>query len=105
VTLGRWNTRKEQSKMGMFDRFYPKNAPNCPKCGMPYDDWQSKEGPCELNDYQEGEVLKFEFPCRPFGIYTSCEKSSCRTRTEARVIIDEDGVWSSTNFNPEEDEK
>ncbi len=58
--------------MGMFD--YVKYEANCQNCGSSLNDFQTKEGVCEL------ETLE---PCQVDNFYTSCD--ACKTWHEFHV--------------------
>ena len=48
--------------MGMFDNVEYKY--DCVQCGKPLDDFQSKDGPCELETIKPEQVLEFYASCK-----------------------------------------
>lgn len=57
--------------MGMFDYVVDVPEVDCPKCGAKLNAWQSKDGPCDLEEIEYWKVENF---------YTNCHK--CRTWVE-----------------------
>jgi hypothetical protein len=59
--------------MGMFDTV--DYVDNCRKCGLPIDEFQSKDGPCELRRLSPRDVRGFYAYCR-----------NCKTWNQWKVI-------------------
>ena len=70
--------------MGMFD--YIKFEAPCPKCGNIMDDFQSKDGPCNLETLEPWQVDHF---------YASCNK--CKAWVTGVVDADVEHIVKSCN--------
>jgi hypothetical protein len=96
--------------MGMFDWYIPSPAIDCPVCGDGLDDWQGKDGPCDLFEWRQGvteavdqrvdvaipEVLRRRMRLPEyFEIYTSC--SRCSSWVEACCATTA-GAWTTTDL-------
>lgn len=42
--------------MGMFDWYRPKGIQRCPRCDVELKHWQSKDGPCGLLVWEQGQL-------------------------------------------------
>lgn len=43
--------------MGMFDWYRPKGTQQCPHCDAELKEWQSKDGPCALLVWEQGQLV------------------------------------------------
>lgn len=49
---------KERYKMGCFETFIESKRSICPECGaLCESDWQSKDGPCDMMEFKQGEHM------------------------------------------------
>lgn len=89
--------------MGMFDYFRPVPALPCPSCGEQLADWQGKDGPCLLMEWNQHEAAPAGQRADPprdsleahrlpevFCLYTSC---ACGFAVDATGFAD-NGVWT-----------
>ncbi len=72
--------------MGMFDHVIGIPQLQCPKCGGPLGEWQSKDGPCEFAEVHFTHLRNF---------YTSCR--ACRAWVE---FVDSDYARSDALTEP-----
>lgn len=95
--------------MGCFETFIESKRSVCPECGaLCESDWQSKDGPCDMMEFKQGEHLSLGRFCgnRPMDpkhlheytdVKTWTGVSYCTSRStphflEADIIV-EDGVF------------
>jgi hypothetical protein len=97
--------------MGMYDYYRPNPDPVCPACGASHLEWQSKDGPCALFVWVQGQSApvdqsvdeeckisaesraEFRLPVR-FEIYAQC---GCPTFRYC-VGFTDNGVWIRTEL-------
>jgi hypothetical protein len=84
--------------MGMYDIYIPNPSISCYRCGDIIPIWQSKDGPCEMITYYEGDKLD---DCHPivFDIYKICER--CNILVTATCYA-EYGRWARTEVEKNE---
>jgi hypothetical protein len=76
---------KANINMGMYDLYYPNPAPSCPDCQAKLEEFQSKDGPCDLNRYEQGsriEGMDYEV----FHVKTICPMCNQEINAECHMI-------------------